>query len=210
MWAPQYKAYNFAFADDVAFTKGTTDDKFFYDISDLYTRKFFDYNGFSISPSIGPFDPNYVYAAMRQLISSISYITYIVPGFCTVPDLLCYWINGIYVRNCPVDVNKPRKLFIFNPENIFMKNIKATTQIGGFNQSLPILQSNKRFLCSGRQRHKDDAIENFLLSVPAHDGTTSVELIARTKTLLAYGRVPAQDGLFALIIWYVAKTLYWS
>ena len=91
MWAPQYKAYNFAFADDVAFTKGTTDDKFFYDISDLYTRKFFDYNGFSISPSIGPFDPNYVYAAMRQLISSISYITYIVPGFCTVPDLLCYW-----------------------------------------------------------------------------------------------------------------------
>ena len=23
-------------------------------------------------------------------------------------------------------------------------------------------------------------------------------------------RVPAQDGLFALILWYVEKTLYWS
>ena len=101
---------------------GAMEDELFYEVPDLDTHEFDNYDSFWTSPAFGPFDPNYVYAAMRQLISSISYITYIVPGFCTVPDLLCYWINGIYVRNCPVDVNKPRKLFIFNPENIFMKN----------------------------------------------------------------------------------------
>ena len=35
--APQYKDHNFTFVDDMDFTKGTTDDEFFYDIPELDT-----------------------------------------------------------------------------------------------------------------------------------------------------------------------------
>ena len=112
--SPQYKDPNGTFAYDVAFTKGTTDEDF-YDTPGIYSRKFDDYNGFSTSPAVGTFGPNYVYAAAGQLIYSVSNITAIVPAVCTVFALVCYWINGLSIRNHTVDVNKMSKLFLFNP-----------------------------------------------------------------------------------------------
>ena len=69
--APQYNSPNVTFSDDVDFTKVTTDDKLFYDIPELYTRKFDKYNVFLTSPAVVPFGTNYVYAATLQLISSV-------------------------------------------------------------------------------------------------------------------------------------------
>ena len=44
-----------------------------------------------------------------------------------------------------------------------------------------------------------------------HRNTRLCPLISYRLLLCnSYRHVPAQDGLFALIIWYVAKTLYWS
>ena len=128
----QYKSPNITFLDDVAFTKGDTDDTFIYDIPKLDSCEFDDYNSFSTSPTIGPLIPNYVYTAARQLISSVLDINDIVA---------CRWINSLSGRNCSLDVNKLRKLFLFNPGNIVMKTLEANTQLGGFNQCLPMRQS---------------------------------------------------------------------
>ena len=57
---------------------------------------FDDYNGFSDSLDDVPLGLNYVYAAIRQLISSISAITDIVPAVYTFSALICYRINGIW------------------------------------------------------------------------------------------------------------------
>ena len=65
-----------------------------------------------------------------------------------------------------------------------MKTIEAISQPGGFNQRLPIRQSDKCFPYSGHHQHKDDAIDTFLSSVRSHDGTTAVEFIVGAKTLL--------------------------
>ena len=67
-----------------------------------------------------------------------------------------------------------------------MKTLEATTQLGGFNQRLPMRKSNNRFPCIGPHRHEDDAIDTFFSSVKSHEGTTAVELIVGTKTLITY------------------------
>ena len=168
----------------MTFPKGATDDELFYDIPKLDTRYFDNYNSFSTSPSVGHFGTNYVYAAMRQLISSISAITDTLPDVCTVAALVCYCINGISVCNRPVDVKKLRKFFIFNPDDIFMKTLEAATQPGGFNQRFSMWHSKKRFLYSRYHQHKDYSIDIFFSSVPDHDVTTAVELTFGTKILL--------------------------
>ena len=124
-------------------------------------RKFDDYNVFSTSPAVYTFGYNYVFAAMCLLISSVSASTAIIPAVCTFSDLIRYCINGIYGHNFPVDVKKLRKLFLFNPDNIAMNNIEPTTQLGVFNQQIPMQHSNKQFLYSEPCRHKDDAIDTF-------------------------------------------------
>ena len=65
-----------------------------------------------------------------------------------------------------------------------MEALEAITKIGGFNQGFLMQHYNKCSPYSGPHRHKDDAIYNFFSSVPAHNGTTSIELILVTKTLL--------------------------
>ena len=45
-------------------------------------------------------------------------------------------------------------------------------------------QYNTRFLYSGPHQNEEDSIKTFFSLVPAHDGTTSVELLVGTKTLL--------------------------
>ena len=65
-----------------------------------------------------------------------------------------------------------------------MKTLDSTTQLGGFDQRLPMRQYNKCFSYNGFHQHEDDAIDTFFSSVKSHDGTTAVELIVGTKTLL--------------------------
>ena len=65
-----------------------------------------------------------------------------------------------------------------------MKTLEANTQLGGFNKFPQMRQSNKSFPYSGTHWHEDDTINNFLSSVQAHYGTTVVEIIVGTKTLL--------------------------
>ena len=65
-----------------------------------------------------------------------------------------------------------------------MKTLEATTQIGGFNQRLPMRKSNNRFPCIGPHRHEDDAIDTFFSSVKSHDETTAVKLVVGIKTLI--------------------------
>ena len=65
-----------------------------------------------------------------------------------------------------------------------MKNLEATNQLGGFNQSIPMRQYNMRFPHSMTHWKEDFAIITFLSSVQSHDGTTTIELIVGTKTLL--------------------------
>ena len=67
-----------------------------------------------------------------------------------------------------------------------MKNLEAMTQLGGFNQRLPMRQFNKSFPYSVPHPHEDDAIYSFFSSVKSHDSTTTVELIVGNKTLLTY------------------------
>ena len=55
-----------------------------------------------------------------------------------------------------------------------MKTLEAITKLGGFNQRLPVLHSNKRFPYIGLLRNEYDAIDTLFLSLPPHDGTTSV------------------------------------
>ena len=69
--SPQHKPPTFTFAEDFAFTKGSMDDKLFYEVPKLDTRGFDNYNGFSTLPAVGHFGPNYVYAVSRQMIASI-------------------------------------------------------------------------------------------------------------------------------------------
>ena len=90
-----------------------------------------------------------IYANTHQLISSSSYISAITPVACTITSLVCYCINGLSGRNLSVDFKNLRKFSLFKTDTIVMKNLEATTQLGGFNQSLPTRQSNKRFPYSG-------------------------------------------------------------
>ena len=83
-----------------------------------------------------------------------------------------------------MDVNKTSKLFLFDPENVVMKTSEASTKLGGFKQLFQMLHSNKRLSYSEPQKNDDDAINNFFSSVRAHDGTTPIELIIDTETLL--------------------------
>ena len=76
------------------------------------------------------------------------------------------------------------KFFHFKPDNIFMNTLEDTTQLGSFNQHLPMRQSNNSFSYSGPHRHEDDSIGIFFSSVPAHNGTTDVDLIVVTETFL--------------------------
>ena len=85
-----YKAPNITFADDVDFTKGATDEKLFYDISKLDTHEFDEYKVFSTSPSVSPFDTNYVYSYTRKLIYIVSSITAILLSVCAVVTLVRY------------------------------------------------------------------------------------------------------------------------
>lgn len=136
MSVPQHKAHTVTFTDGVAFTKGVTDNEFFYESPQLDTLEFNYYNGFSTSLAVGPFGPNHVYAKTRWTIVSISAVTDIVTTVCTVSALVCHYINGLSSRNGPVDVKKLRNLFPFKPDNIFIKALEATTKLGGFNQHL--------------------------------------------------------------------------
>ena len=136
--APQYKYPNTTFAYDVAFTKGANNEKLFYEIIEIDTLEFYDYKDFSTSLAVGPFGTNYVYADTCKLISSVSARTDTIPFLCTVSSLVRYCINGLSICKSPMYVNKIRKFFLFNPENIFMKTLEATTQLSGFNQCLPI------------------------------------------------------------------------
>ena len=55
--APQYKSTRVTFADDVDFTKGATENILFFGITELDTREFDNYGGFSTSTAVGPFGP---------------------------------------------------------------------------------------------------------------------------------------------------------
>ena len=57
-------------------------------------------------------------------------------------------------------------------------------QLGVFNQCRLMRQSNNIFPYIGPHRHEDDTIDTFLFSLKSHDGTTNVEIIVGTKTLL--------------------------
>ena len=65
-----------------------------------------------------------------------------------------------------------------------MKTLKATTQLGGFNQHLLMIKSNNNFTYSGPHQHEYDSITTLLSSLQDHNDTTSVEIIFGTKTLL--------------------------
>ena len=112
------------------------------------------------------------------------YITAIVPDSYTIDFLVCFCINGLSIFNFPVDGKKLCKLFLFKADNIVMKNLEATTQLGGFNQRLPTSEYKNRLPYSGPHWHKDDAIDTFSSSVKSHDGTTTIYLIFGTNTLL--------------------------
>ena len=86
--APQYKAPNVTSADDVEFTKGSTDIEFFYEIPELDTRKFYNYNGFSTYPYVGTFHPKYIYAATHQLIYISSSISAIIHAAYNIASLV--------------------------------------------------------------------------------------------------------------------------
>ena len=111
----------------MAFSKGDTRDEFFSDIPELNTRELDNYDSFSISSAVVPFGPKYIHATTNHLISSSLSIATIVPAACTIDFLVCYFINGLYGRNCTVDIKKLRKFFLFKPETIVMKTLEATT-----------------------------------------------------------------------------------
>ena len=52
----------------MAFIKGTTGDELFFNILELDTQNFDNYDGFSTSLEFGPFGPNYIYATTHHLI----------------------------------------------------------------------------------------------------------------------------------------------
>ena len=83
-----------------------------------------------------------------------------------------------------MEIKKPRRLFLFKPDNIVIKTLEDTTKIDGFNKHLQMRQYNNWFTYSGPHRHEDDNINTFVYYVCAQDGTTAIELIFGTKTLL--------------------------
>ena len=83
----QYKSPGVTFVDDMIFTKGATGGEFFFGISELDTRKFDNYEGFSTSPSVGPFGPNHVYATKHHLISISLSISTILPTAYSIASL---------------------------------------------------------------------------------------------------------------------------
>ena len=184
--APEHKAPSVTFSDDVAFTKGATDDELLFNIPELDTQKFYNYDGFSIYTVVGPFVPNYIYATKHHWIYRYLSIAAIIPAVYTIASLVRYCINGLSGRNRLVDVKKLHKFFLFKPDNIVMNNLESTIQIGGFNQCRLMRQSNKHFPYIGPHRHEDDAIDAFLYSLKSHDETTYVELIFGTNTLFVY------------------------
>ena len=108
----------------------------------------------------------------------------IIPAVYTITSLVRYCINSLSGINQPVYVKKLHKFSLFKPDNIVMKTLEATIQIGGFNQCRPMRQYNKRFPYRGPHQHEDDAIDAFLYSLKYHDVTTYVELIVGTNKLL--------------------------
>ena len=101
---PWYKDPSVTFADDLLFAKGATDDEIFFDIPELYSHKFDNYDGLSTCTSVGTFVPNYIYATTHHLISRLSSIYAILPDAYTITLLVRYCINGLYGRNCPANV----------------------------------------------------------------------------------------------------------
>ena len=75
-------------------------------------------------------------------------------------------------------------IFFFKMGNFVMKTLEATNQLGGFNQCLPMSKSNKIYPYSESHQRKDDAIDTLFYSVKYHNGTTVIELIVGTKTIL--------------------------
>ena len=181
---PEHKTPSITFADYVAFTKDTTDNEILFDIPKLDTRKLDSYDGLSTSPAVYPFGPNYIYDTIHHLISRSSSINTTIPPAYTIASLVRYCINGLSIRNRHICVKKLCKLFLFKPDNILMKTLEATTQLIGFNKRLPMRQSNKRFPYSRPHQHEDDVIDTFFSLVKSHVGTTAVEIIVGTKTLL--------------------------
>ena len=109
------------------FTNRANDNEFFYDIPELYTCKFDNYNGFSESPDGSPLGTNYVYATTHQLIYSSYYISSIVPAAYTIASPVCYCMNGLSGRNRPVDIYELKIFFLFKPDNILMNTLEVTT-----------------------------------------------------------------------------------
>ena len=168
----------------MAFTKGATEDEFFFDILELNIRGFDKYDGLSISPEVGPYVTNYVYAATHHLISRSLSIAAILPAAYTIASLSRYCINTLSGRNRLVYFKKLKRLFLFNPDNVMRKTLEATTQLGGLNQFLMMRQSNNILPYSGPHQYKDETINTLFYSVQDPDGTTAVEFIVRTKTLI--------------------------
>ena len=96
-------------------------------------------------PAVVPFGPNYIYATIHHLIYRSLSISAIIPVAYTTTYLVRYCTNGLSGRNRPVDVKKLRKFSLFKPDNIVMKTLEATTQLGGFNKRLLMRKSNNRF-----------------------------------------------------------------
>ena len=142
---PWYKDPSVTFADDLLFAKGATDDEIFFEIPELDSCKFDNYDGFSTCTSVVPFVPNCVYATTHHMISRSSSIYTILPDAYTINLLVCYCMNGLYGRSYPEDVNKLTRFFLFNPYVVTMKTIGDTNQFGGSNQRLQMRQSHKFF-----------------------------------------------------------------
>ena len=97
--ASEHKPLSITFSDDLAFTKGATDDELFFDIPELDTREFDNYDGFSTSPVVFPFVTNYIYATTNNLIYSSFSITNMISDAYTITSLVRYWIHGQPGRN---------------------------------------------------------------------------------------------------------------
>ena len=113
---PRYNDPRVPFADDVVFTKGTTNDELIFDIPYIDSQKFDNYDGFSTCPLVGPFVPNYVYATTHDLISNSSSISAVASEAYTIASLVCYSFNVFSGHNLPADVNKLRRFFLLNPD----------------------------------------------------------------------------------------------
>ena len=106
--APEHKPPSVTFSYDVAFTKGATDNELFFNIMELDTCKFDNYEIFSTSTAAEHFGPNYISATTHHLISSSSYIAAILPAAYTVDFFFRNWINGLSGLNRPVNAKKMR------------------------------------------------------------------------------------------------------